>query len=185
MAGLFEDIGKPWLEWRGKDKAAPHYNFQDNEIVSPPYPRKVSRLWKATFVNLHPTHFAVAISPDGKMTNLKGGYNLLTPGNYNIHYVDKQNRVNHIPRTEEITRDGFKVAMELVISYRVIDPIKALFWSAVVNGIIAVPIMAILMMLAVKPEVMGAFVITRRLRVLGWLATAVMALVVVAMVATW
>jgi hypothetical protein len=126
MTGLFVDIGKLWLEWRGKDKAAPHYNFQENEIVSPPYPRVVSRYWQATFVNLHPTHFAVAISPDGRMVNLKGGYNLLSPGVYNIHYVDKQNRVNYIPRTEEITLDGFKVAMELVISYRVIDPIKAL-----------------------------------------------------------
>jgi hypothetical protein len=126
MASLFVDVGRSWLEWTGKDKAAPQYKFQENEIVSPPYPRKVSRLWQATFVNLHPTHFAVAISPDGRMTNLKGGYNMLTPGSYNIHYVDKQNRVNPIPRTEEITLDGFKVAMELVISYRVIDPIKAL-----------------------------------------------------------
>jgi hypothetical protein len=60
------------------------------------------------------------------MINLKGGYNLLTPGYYNIHYVDKQNRVNYIPRTDETTLDGFKVGMELVISYRVVDPIKAL-----------------------------------------------------------
>ena len=66
-----------------------------------------------------------------------------------------------------------------------IDPMKALFWSAVVNGVIAVPIMAVLMLLAVKPEVMGSFVITRRLRLLGWLATTVMTLVVVAMIATW
>ena len=126
MAGPTVSIGKLWLEWRGKDKAAPQYKFQDNEIVSPPYFRKVSRFSQATFVNLHPTHFAVAISPDGRMINLKGGYNQLSPGYYNIHYVDKQNRVNHIPRTAETTLDGFQVAMELVVSYRVIDPIKAL-----------------------------------------------------------
>ena len=71
------------------------------------------------------------------------------------------------------------------LNFTSIDPIKALFWSAVVNGIIAVPIMAVMMMLAVKPEVMGPFVITRRLRLLGWLATSVMALVVLAMIATW
>jgi hypothetical protein len=126
MASFLIDIGKEWLEWSGKDKAAPQYKFKENEIVSPPYPRRVSRLWQATYVNLHPTHFAVAISPDGNMTNLKGGYNRLTPGSYNIHYVDKQNRVNPIPRADEITLDGFKVAMELVISYRVVDPIMAL-----------------------------------------------------------
>jgi hypothetical protein len=126
MTSLFAGIGKMWLEWRGKYKAAPQYKFQENEIVSPPYFRKVSRFSQATFVNLHPTHFAVAISPDGRMINLKGGYNLLSPGYYNIHYVDKQNRINHIPRTAETTLDGFQVAMELVVSYRVIDPVKAL-----------------------------------------------------------
>jgi hypothetical protein len=126
MTDIFVEFGKLWLEYWGKDKAAPQYKFQENEIVSPPYLRKVSRLSQATYVNLHPTHFAVAISPDGRIINLKGGYNVLSPGYYNIHYVDKQNRVNNIPRTEEITLDGFKVAMELAISYRVIDPIKAL-----------------------------------------------------------
>jgi hypothetical protein len=126
MSDLFVDFGKLWLEWKGKDKAAPQYKYQENEIVSPPYPKRVSRLSQAIYLNLHPTHFAVGISPDGRMINLKGGYNLLSPGNYNIYYVDKQNRVNYIPRTDDTTLDGFKVAMELVLSYRVIDPIKAL-----------------------------------------------------------
>ena len=73
----------------------------------------------------------------------------------------------------------------VALNFTSIDPIRALFWSAVINGIIAVPIMAVMMLLAVKPEVMGPFVITRRLRILGWLATTVMALVVLAMIATW
>ena len=60
---------------------------------------------------------------------------------------------------------AFATVLGVALNFTSIDPIKALFWSAVVNGIIAVPIMAVLMMLAVKPEVMGAFVITRRLRV--------------------
>jgi Mn2+/Fe2+ NRAMP family transporter len=45
--------------------------------------------------------------------------------------------------------------------------------------------MAIMMLLAVSPGVMGPFVITRRLRLLGWLATIVMALSVMAMLMTW
>jgi regulator of protease activity HflC (stomatin/prohibitin superfamily) len=52
--------------------------------------------------------------------------NALPPGRYNVHYIDKQNRVALIPRTGETTYDGFKVALELLITYRVIDPIKAL-----------------------------------------------------------
>jgi hypothetical protein len=126
MSSLFVDLGRVWLEWRGKRKAAPQYNFLENEIVSPSYQRKVSILSQATYLNLHPTHFAVAIAPNGRMINLKGGYNLLAPGKYNIYYIDGQDRVNYIHRTTETTTDGFRIAMELVINYRVIDPIKAL-----------------------------------------------------------
>jgi len=65
-----------------------------------------------------------------------------------------------------------------------VDPIEALIWSAVANGVIAVPIMVVMMLLAAKPEVMGQFVVRPRLRVLGWLSTIVMGVAVVAMFAT-
>ena len=55
-----------------------------------------------------------------------------------------------------------------------IDPIKALFWSAVVNGVSSAPIMVVIMLLATRRQVMGAFRLPGRLRVLGWAATAVM-----------
>jgi Mn2+/Fe2+ NRAMP family transporter len=66
-----------------------------------------------------------------------------------------------------------------------VGPIKALFWSAVINGVIAVPIMVVMMLMPSKPDVMRQFVIRHRLKILGWLATPVMALAVVAMIATW
>ncbi|APV49210.1 iron transporter [Betaproteobacteria bacterium GR16-43] len=65
-----------------------------------------------------------------------------------------------------------------------IDPIQALLWSAVVNGVIAVPIMVVMMLLAVRPDTMGPFVVRRRLWALGWLATGVMGAAVAAMFAT-
>jgi NRAMP (natural resistance-associated macrophage protein)-like metal ion transporter len=65
------------------------------------------------------------------------------------------------------------------------DPVKELFWSAVLNGVIAVPIMAVMMLLAAQPKTMGIHVIGPRLRALGWLATVAMAAVVAAMFATW
>ncbi len=72
----------------------------------------------------------------------------------------------------------------LLLDFTPIDPIKALFWSAVINGVIAVPIMIVMMLIATRVKVMGRFVIERRLKFLGWLATAAMALVVVTMLAT-
>jgi NRAMP (natural resistance-associated macrophage protein)-like metal ion transporter len=73
----------------------------------------------------------------------------------------------------------------VALNFTPIDPIKALFWSAVINGVIAVPIMAVIMLMVARPDVMGEFVITPRLRIIGWLATAVMALAVLAMAVTW
>jgi len=72
----------------------------------------------------------------------------------------------------------------VLLDFTPIDPIKALFWSAVINGVIAVPIMVVMMLMATRAEVMGPFVIKRRLKFLGWLATVVMALVVATMLAT-
>ncbi len=72
----------------------------------------------------------------------------------------------------------------VLLDFTPIDPIKALFWSAVINGVIAVPIMVVMMLMATRVDVMGPFVIKRRLKLLGWLATAAMALAVVTMLAT-
>jgi len=62
----------------------------------------------------------------------------------------------------------------LVIQYSPISPMKALFWSAVINGIVAVPLMVVIIVLASKKSVMGAFTATRPIVVLGWITTAVM-----------
>jgi NRAMP (natural resistance-associated macrophage protein)-like metal ion transporter len=69
----------------------------------------------------------------------------------------------------------------VVLCFTTMDPMKELFWSAVINGVVAVPIMAILMRLATRADVMGAHVIGRRVRWLGWLATLCMALAVAGM----
>jgi NRAMP (natural resistance-associated macrophage protein)-like metal ion transporter len=66
-----------------------------------------------------------------------------------------------------------------------IDPIKALFWSAVINGLVAVPIMALIMILSRRCAVVGEFQLPRGLAALGWVATGFMALIAAAMVWTW
>jgi Mn2+/Fe2+ NRAMP family transporter len=64
-----------------------------------------------------------------------------------------------------------------------VDPIKALFWSAVVNGVASAPIMVVIMMLASGRRTMGKFRLPLRLKVLGWGATAVMVFITASMVA--
>lgn len=70
------------------------------------------------------------------------------------------------------------------LGFTEIDPIKALYWSAVINGVVSVPIMALMMLMAARADIMGQFVISRRLKVLGWLATLMMAAAVGAMFVT-
>jgi NRAMP (natural resistance-associated macrophage protein)-like metal ion transporter len=71
-----------------------------------------------------------------------------------------------------------------VMGYLEVDPIKALVWSAIVNGVISVPIMAALMWIGQSERLMGRLTISTRHRVFGWAATAVMAVAVVVMLAT-
>ena len=71
------------------------------------------------------------------------------------------------------------------INFVNIDPIKALFWSAVINGVAAVPLMIVMMIMTMQHRVMGRFTLPRPLWAIGWLSTAAMAAAVVAMFATW
>ena len=67
------------------------------------------------------------------------------------------------------------------LDFTPIDPMKALYWSAIVNGVVAVPIMIAMMLLAAKSEVMGPLPVRRKTRVLGWDAVVLMAIAVVMM----
>jgi len=73
------------------------------------------------------------------------------------------------------------VVLGLVVDYSGLDPIKALFWSAVINGVISVPIMAAMMVVASRRHELGRFVASRVQVVFGWAATAIMAIAVAAM----
>lgn len=77
---------------------------------------------------------------------------------------------------------AFSVIAALAIQYSPIEPMKALFWSAVINGVVAVPLMAVVILLATRKSVMGNFTAPRLLVALGWLTTAVMGAAVVRMV---
>jgi NRAMP (natural resistance-associated macrophage protein)-like metal ion transporter len=72
----------------------------------------------------------------------------------------------------------------VLLNFTRLDPIRALLWSADINCVIAVPIMAAMMRLGADPTIMGAFAIRSRLRNLGWASTVLMGLTVAAMFAT-
>ena len=72
-----------------------------------------------------------------------------------------------------------------LLNFSSLDPVKALFWSAVLNGVVAVPVMVMMLLMAVRRDVMGQFTIGPALKALGWLATAAMGAAAIGMFATW
>jgi Mn2+/Fe2+ NRAMP family transporter len=70
------------------------------------------------------------------------------------------------------------------INFTPINPISALYWSAVINGVVAVPIMILLMLMTMRRRVMGEFTIGVGLKTLGWAATLAMLGSVVGMAVT-
>ena len=72
----------------------------------------------------------------------------------------------------------------LALNFVGMNPIRALFWSAVINGVVSVPLMVVTLLMAVNPRVMGKFTLPLRLRVLGWIATVAMLVASIGLFAT-
>ncbi len=66
------------------------------------------------------------------------------------------------------------VLLALGIQYSPISPMRALFWSAIINGIVAVPLMVVIILIVSSKTVMGKFTASRPIIILGWIATLVM-----------
>jgi Mn2+/Fe2+ NRAMP family transporter len=73
------------------------------------------------------------------------------------------------------------VAAGIGLNFTPLDPIKALYWSAVINGVLAPPVMVLMMLLVRRKKVMGELQVEGWLYWLGWLATIAMGLSVVGM----
>ncbi len=72
----------------------------------------------------------------------------------------------------------------VLINFSPINPIKALYWSAVINGVVAVPVMIIMMLMTENSRIMGKYPVHDGLRWVGWMSTAVMAVAAGAMAVT-
>jgi Mn2+/Fe2+ NRAMP family transporter len=77
------------------------------------------------------------------------------------------------------------MVLGVALNFTPIDPIKALYWSAVLNGVVAFPVMVTMMLLTMRRSIMAEFTLTLPLQIMGWLATATMAATVLAMVWSW
>ena len=77
---------------------------------------------------------------------------------------------------------GIAITTGLLLNFLHINPVKALYWAAILNGLVAAPLMCVIMMMASNRKVMGKFVIPPYLRWVGWCATAVMVCVCIGVI---
>ncbi len=79
---------------------------------------------------------------------------------------------------------GVATRLGTALNFLPVDPIQALFWSAVINGVMVAPIITVMMLLATSRSVMGDFTLSAGFRIVGWLTTSVMALAVIGLFTT-
>jgi Mn2+/Fe2+ NRAMP family transporter len=77
------------------------------------------------------------------------------------------------------------VVIGLIMNFVGVDPVRALFWTAVINGVVAVPLIIVIMIMASRRTVMGQFIVPRFLKWGGWVTAAFMTASAVAMFALW
>jgi Mn2+/Fe2+ NRAMP family transporter len=72
----------------------------------------------------------------------------------------------------------------IALNFLGMNPIRALYWSAVINGVVAVPLMVMLMIMSANAAIVKEFSLPVYLRVVGWAATVVMLLASLAFIAS-
>ncbi len=86
---------------------------------------------------------------------------------------------------------GFYITLSLSVLLGVLlnflhwNPIKALYWTAVLNGVVAIPVILVMMLMTQNHGVMGKFTLSPYMRIMGWLTLAVMTGATVGLFATW
>ena len=80
---------------------------------------------------------------------------------------------------------GGSTVLGMALTLTPLDPIKALYWTAVINGLVAVPVMVVMMLMTAQQRVMGQFTVNGWLRWLGWAATCAMAVCALGMIVGW
>ena len=69
---------------------------------------------------------------------------------------------------------AFSTMVGVCLNFTTLDPVKALYWSAVVNGVLAAPVMAVIMLIASNGRIMGRLTLPRSMQIFGWIATVIM-----------
>lgn len=121
------------IEEKGRIKGAPKINFLEKKISVEGEDMVVGQEWlqywsliSGFYLNLPSDVFGVVIHPDGTSHNMKGGIHEAPSGLYKLQYVDGHERFDFSAPVSEMTTDGEKLTLRVILRYRVINPVLAL-----------------------------------------------------------
>jgi NRAMP (natural resistance-associated macrophage protein)-like metal ion transporter len=80
---------------------------------------------------------------------------------------------------------AISTAVGMLINFTGVNPIRALFWTAVINGLLSPPLLVLIMLVSNNPRVMGKHTNGLVVNALGWAAAAVMVAAAAGMILTW
>ncbi len=116
-------ISRAWVEYSGRHRKSVIVEFPEDEITIRMRGFTVSAFTEAIYLNLTPNIHAVITTPEGENKIVRGGYNELQSGHYQIQYVDGHDRSANLPAISETTLDGAKISFTVYIRYRVTNPL--------------------------------------------------------------
>jgi hypothetical protein len=121
------------IEERGRAEGAPIVSFPEREISVAGEDVYVGQGWiewllmiSGFYLALPPNTYGVVVYPDGTARNLQGGMYEVPAGAYRINYIDRHERTDVSEPVSEITTDGEKLTLKIIVRYRVNDPVLAL-----------------------------------------------------------
>ena len=121
------------IEQAGRRLGAPTVTFSGRKISVPGEdiyvansPSRSVTMTSGFYLPLPPNAFGVVIFPDGTSHNMDGGVHEVPPGLYKLQYVDKLEHLEFTSPISEMTTDGEKLTLKVILRYRIVDPIVAL-----------------------------------------------------------
>lgn len=129
MLPFLRDLALEVIERRGRQFGAPDVQFEEKQVIQSGEDIYVPDDWmwltgvSAFYLSLPSNVWGVVTYPNGSQHNLEGGLHVTPPGLYKLHYVDQHERHEYTDQVSEITTDGEKLTLSILVHYRVINPL--------------------------------------------------------------
>ncbi|MDP1544843.1 MAG: hypothetical protein Q8L87_02390 [Anaerolineales bacterium] len=129
MFPAIRDLVREEIRRKGRRSSAPDISFEEKQVINDGESIYLREGWSwltgvsAFYLSLPATSWGVVTHPDGSQHSPQGGLYEVPPGVYKLQYVDQHERHEYTDRVSEVTTDGEKLTLSMLLHYRVINPL--------------------------------------------------------------